>query len=162
VREFGKSPAVAAEARFEFVRIVRPQFADGADADCGELAVHDLADAVDARYGKRREEVEHFVRPDHEQAVGFAPVRCDLGKEFRGRDAGGRGELRFLTDLRADRLRDRGGGVERGFRFGDVEIGFVERKRFDEIGVAQHDLAHLLRNGLVAREVGRHEHGVRT
>ena len=138
------------------------QFADRADAERGELAVHDLADAVDARHRERREEVEHFVRLDHEQAVGLAPVGGDLGEEFRGRDAGRRSEIGFLANLRADRFGDRGGRIERGLRFGDVEIGLVERERFDEVGVAQHDLAHGLRDGLVAREVGRHEHGIGT
>ena len=51
--------------------------------------------------------------------------------------------------------------AERGFRMRDVEIGLVQRQRFDQVGMAREDLAHLARHRLVAREIGRHEDRVR-
>ena len=44
--------------------------------------------------------------------------------------------------------------------FGDVEVGFVEREGFDEVGVALEDLAGEARDGAVAGEVGRDEDGL--
>ncbi len=51
------------------------------------------------------------------------------------------------------------GGGEAGFVFGDVEVGFVERERFDEVGVTLEDLAGLAGDGAVTGEVGRDEDG---
>ena len=132
-------------------RAERAQVGDGGDAQLGEPRLHDLADAGQAPDRQRREEGLDLVRADHEQAVGLAPVRGDLGQELVRRDAGRGGELRLLADRGADRLGGRGGGGQAGLGRGDVEVGLVERQRLDQVGVAREDLAHLPRHRLVAR-----------
>ncbi len=107
--------------------------------------------------GRGRRKVFDFVGLDDEEAVWLAPVGGDLGEELVGGDAGGGGEVEFVADLLADGAGNAGGGGEAGLVFGDVEVGFVEGERFDEIGVALEDLAGDARDGAVTGEVGRDE-----
>ena len=161
VREFVQAPSPAAEALFERRGAERAQVRHRRHAEFGELGFHHLADARQPADGQGREEGFDLVRADHEQAIGLAPVRGDLREELVRRDAGRRGEFGFLADLRADRLRGGGRARQAGEGLGDVEVGLVERQRFDQVGVAREDLAHLLRHRLVAHEIRRHEHRLR-
>ncbi len=78
---------------------------------------------------------------DHEEPIGFAPVGGDLGQEFVWGHAGRGRQMQFLTDLLANGARHPGRGGQSGLVFGNVEVGFVQRQRLDQIGVALEDLA---------------------
>ena len=62
----------------------------------------DFANAGKAPHGERRKKLVDVLRLNHEKAIRLAPVRCDLGKEFVGRDACGDREPDFLKNLRTD------------------------------------------------------------
>ena len=159
-REFVEAHAVAAEALLECGEVEGADVADGSDVHLGEAASGDFADPGDAFDGEWCKEVEDFGGLDDEEAVRFAPVGCEFGEELVGCDAGGGGEVLFFADLLADGLGNFGGAGEVGFVFGDVEIGFVEGERFDEVGVAEEDFADAAGDGAIASEVGRDEDGV--
>jgi len=66
----------------------------------------------------------------------------------------------FSANLLSDGPGDSGGAGEIGFIFGDVEVSFVEGERFDQVGVAEEDIADTARDGAVTREVGCDEDGI--
>src|SRR3546814_7555405 len=68
-----------------------------------------------------------------------------------------RGEARLFADALADQLRRRGRAAEPGLVGADVEIGFVERQRFDLVGIVAKDRADLVRDVAIDLEARRHE-----
>jgi hypothetical protein len=54
------------------------------------------------------QEVKYSVGRDHEQAVGLAVHRCQLGDELGSRDARRAGDTQFIVDLAADQPADGG------------------------------------------------------
>ena len=154
--------AEAAELLPQLFQWPRTQVADGGDAQRRQLALRHLAHAGDAADRQRGQEGFDLVRADHAQAVRLVPVRGDLGQELVRRHPGRGGQRGDLADLRPNRLGHRGGAGQAGLRRGHVQVGLVQRQRFDQVGMFEHDLAHLARDGLVAAEVRRHEHRLRT
>src|SRR3546814_17879685 len=63
--------------------------------------------------------------------VGLAEVGRDLGHELVRRDPGRSGQPGFLPDRAADRLGGGGGRGQPGAVVADVEVGLVQRPRFD-------------------------------
>ena len=86
---------------------------------------------------------------DHAQPVGLAVVGGELGDELAIGNAGRGGQLALLADAAADVLRDRAGAAEPVPVLGDVEIGFVEAQRLDQVGVVEEDRADLLADGAI-------------
>jgi hypothetical protein len=62
-----------------------------------------------------------------------------LATNFEGLGAGGRGQARLSVDLFPDAAGDQGAGRRLGLRVGDVEVGLVQGKRLNEVGVALQD-----------------------
>jgi hypothetical protein len=102
------------------------QVADGGDTHVGKDFLRRFADTRDLPHRKREEELLDLVGTDDEQAVGLAPVGCDLRQKFVWGDAGGGGEARFFANLAADLLGGFSRGLDAGQFFRDVEIGLVE------------------------------------
>ena len=84
-----------------------------------------------------------LLRRDHAQAVGLVLVGGELGDELVVADAGRGGEAGLGADPAADLLGDRAGDAEPVPVLGDVEIGFVEAQRLDQVGVIGEDRADL-------------------
>ncbi len=90
-----------------------------------------------------------LLRRDHAQPVGLAMIGGELGDELAVGDAGRGGELALLANAAADVLGDRARAAEPAAVLGDVEIGFVEAQRFDQVGVIGEDRADLLADGAI-------------
>ena len=88
-------------------------------------------------------------------------IRGELRQKLVVGDAGGGVKTGNLLDLGPDRQRDvaRQWNVLQVFSY--VEIGLVQRERFDDRRVLGKDLANLLRDRLVDFEAGFHEDQVR-
>jgi hypothetical protein len=67
----------------------------------------------------------------------------------------------FQRDLVANRTRHLHRGRQPGLVFGNIEIRFVGRQRFDQVRVALEDFPCLTGGGSIAWEVWRQEHGFR-
>ena len=92
---------------------------------------------------QRRDEVRSHLGRDDELAIGLALVGRELGEELVVGDAGGRGETRLLENARTNLFR-RGGRRRKAAQvLSDVEIGFIERQRFDQRGVVGEDAPDL-------------------
>src|SRR3977135_162194 len=94
-------------------------------------------------------------------AIRLAVIGGKLRQKLVVGYAGGCVEAGHLLDLGADRVRD----VARQWNFlqvfGDVQVGLVQRQRFDGRRVLGEDIADLLRDRLVDLEAGLHEDQVR-
>ncbi len=69
---------------------------------------------------------------------------AQLGDELAVADAGRGGEPGLGLDPGADFLGDRPGAAQPAPVLGDVEIGFVERQRLDQVGIVGEDRADLV------------------
>ncbi len=76
------------------------------------------------------------------------------------RNPGRRGKTRFLKDLGSDVLRDMACKRNNLKIFRDIQVGFVERKRFDQLRVQREYLVDLSGNGFVNIKPRRHEYEV--
>ena len=118
-------------------------------------------DAVELRHRQGCNKGLRLVRHDRELAVWLAIVRRDLGEELvagnsrRGREPG------FLVDARPDFLRGLPRRRDASEIVGDVEIGFVERERFDQRGAILEDRLNLLGHPAVNVEPWRDKHEFR-
>src|SRR5271163_427895 len=65
--------------------------------------------------------------------------------------------MKFFADLLTNRSCNTRGGRQASLSFGYVEIGFIERKRLNQISVKSEYLAGRARSGFIADEVGRHK-----
>jgi hypothetical protein len=84
-----------------------------------------------------------LVGRDCELAIWFASVRCDLREELVAGDSGRSCELGFLVDTRPDFLGGLPCGRDASQIVGYIEIGFIERERFDQWGVVPEDRLNL-------------------
>jgi hypothetical protein len=80
-------------------------------------------------------------------------IRGELRQEFVVANAGGCVEAGLRLDLLPDPERDVAGEGDPLQVFGDVEIGLVERQRFDDRGVLGEDVTDLPAERLAAAEV---------
>src|SRR3546814_1800724 len=72
------------------------------------------------------------------------------------------GEAGFLPDQAADFLGYASGGGDTGLVPRDVQIGFVQRQRLDDVGEAREYLPHLGGHGAIDLEQGADEQQVRS
>jgi hypothetical protein len=70
--------------------------------------------------------------------------------------------MQLRADLFAYRTCHLRCGSESRLIFRDIQIRFVERQGFDQIGMALEDFAHLMRDGPVAWKIRGQEHGAGT
>ncbi len=108
-----------------------------------------------------RDERRPLFRGDDEQAIGLALVRRHLRQELVVGHARRSGEPGLGKNGRANvfrRLRRRLAVLE---KIGEVEIGFVQRQRFDQRRVAGEYVANLQRHRTVHVEARRGENQLR-
>src|SRR4029079_18062727 len=98
--------ARAAELRLECGQGPFLEVGAGEDSEPLHLARGHRADAVEARDGKRSNELRPTLRGDHRQAVRFAMIRGELGDELEIRNARRGREPGFLADSPPDVLSD--------------------------------------------------------
>jgi hypothetical protein len=126
-----------------------------------EVLLRDLADAGDFADIERREKSCLAAGQDPEDAVRLGLVGGNFGYEARGGDADGAVEARALLHALVEQV----GGTQRrtvqapGARH--IEVGFVNRRHFDERGEGLEDLADLMRALAVAVGVAFDEDGLR-
>ncbi len=145
----------------QFFQAVRGQVAHRVDAQLLQPRLRHLAHSRHFAHRQRLQKFQHLRGPDDELPVGLVPVRGNLGQEFVGRDAGRRGQAGFFADLMADDLSHFGRRGQPAFVMRHVQIGFVQRQRFDQVGMAAEYLTDLARHLAIAVEVRRHVDGLR-
>ena len=123
LRQLMQAAAPAAETLFQFGQRQRAQVAHGGNVERGQFRLHHLAHAGQPAHFQWGEETFDLVRTHHEQTIGLAEVRGDLGQELVRRHACRGGQLRLFAYRRADRLRRGGGRGQAGLGHGHVEIG---------------------------------------
>jgi len=126
-----------------------------------ELFSRDPADSPELGNRQCGHEAGDILRADYELAVGFVPVAGDLGEQLIGRNAGARGNADFGFNTRADFLGHQRGAAPAVDQARYIEIGFIERKRLDAIGVIAKDGVHAARGVAVALEGVRQQHQIR-
>lgn len=95
----------------------------------------DLADAMQLAHGQRRNKVLHLIRGDHKQSIGLFPVAGDLGQELVRRHPRRNRDMQLIGDPPTDILGNTRGAAAEMRAIGNIQIGFVQRQRFDQIGV---------------------------
>ena len=115
------------------------------------------SDAVKFADGQGFNKRRPRFRCDDILAVRFAMIRRELCQKLVVGDAGGRVEAGLLFDLGADGERDVARQRNSLQVFRDVEIGLVQRQRFNDRGVLGEDLSDLLGNRLVDLEARLYE-----
>jgi hypothetical protein len=126
-REIG--PGDDAQRRHLF-RCARPDPVEALDRQCGD-------------------EARPLFGADDAQTVGLVLVARQLGDELVVRHARAGRQPGLAGNIGADHLGNMGGRSDRLLVGGDVEIGLVERERFDLIGMLGEDIADLARDRLV-------------
>ena len=109
------------------------------------------------------EDVFIVIRRYDCRGVGLFVIRTHLGKDLVVGNADGNGDAYFFLHPRAQPVGQFpfGETVELR-RSGHVEVRFVDRRRFDVIGVFVVDRVDFVRDFLVKRVMRRHEYDVRT
>lgn len=103
-----------------------------------------------------------LLRGNHEQPVRLAPVAGDLGQELVRRDARRNGDVQLLGHPAADVLGNPRGATGEMRRSADVQVGLVQRKRLDQIGIIAEDRMDLLRHRPVDIETRAHHQQIGT
>ena len=138
-----------------------PEVASVADPEPLHLVARHRTDPVEPPDRQVLDERRAHPRRDDEQAVGLALVGRHLGEELVVGDARGGGQPGSRADPRPDLFGDlgrRGHGLQ---VLGDIEIGLVERERFDERSVLGEDRADLMRDRPIDVEPRFHEDQLR-
>ena len=107
--------------------------------------------------GQRFDERRPHLRRDDVLAVRLAVVRSELCQKLVVGDAGGGVEPGLLLDLGTDRQRNVPRQRNALQIFGHVEVGLVQRQRFDDRCVLCEDFLDLLGDRLVDIEARLHE-----
>jgi hypothetical protein len=94
-------------------------------------------------HGQRLDEARPHARRDHGLAIRLVQVARHFCEEFAVGDSGRRIEACDLLDPGANDRSDLGRNRDTLLVLGDVEIGFIERQRLDQVGVLGEDLANL-------------------
>lgn len=107
------------------------EVSDRSDPDARQACSRGRTDSPDAIDRKRPEKALRVAGSDLHQAIGFRKRARDLGHEAAGADSNGDREPGGLANPSPDPFADPACPAEEAQRAGDVEIGLVERERFD-------------------------------
>ena len=94
---------------------------------------------------------------DDAETIGLAIVGGDFGEEFVVRDSSRGNKVEFGADALFDFAGNVDGEFDAWLIVGYIEEGFVERDRFDEVGVGVEYFVDLGRDLFVNFHVSRHE-----
>ena len=117
----------------------------------------DFSDTPELFDVERFDEIEGFVGMNDVEAIGFAIVGSHFGEEFVVRDSGRGNEVEFCADALFDFAGNVDGEFDAGLVVGDVEKRFIERDRFNKVGVGVEDFVDLGRDLFVDLHATRHE-----
>ncbi|MNH15067.1 hypothetical protein D3C79_746740 [compost metagenome] len=81
----------------------------------------------------------HFVRGNHEQAIGLAPVTGDLGQELVRRDTGRHGDMQLLGNPPANICSNPRGAAGEPGTVRHIQVSLIQRQWLDQIGVLAKD-----------------------
>ncbi|MCY1436912.1 hypothetical protein D9M71_530520 [compost metagenome] len=98
--------------------------------------------------------VFYLIRCNHKQAIGFSPVTGDLGQELVRRHTGRDSDMQGTGNASADILGDARGTARIPLAVAHIQVGLVQRQRFDQLGVVAEDRVDFPRGltvGLEAR-----------
>ena len=138
------------------------QHAHGGETEGVQTLLGDRPDAVELADGQRPQAAVDVGVVEHADAGRFVQVGGQLGEQLVGSDTQRAGEALFVVDQLLDATGDGARRPEEPAAAGDVEDGFVDRHRLDQVGEAPEELEQLGVDGGVRLEVGRQEHGLGT
>jgi hypothetical protein len=75
------------------------------------------------------------------EAVGLVLIRGDLGHELAGADACGGRESGFVTDLASNATGKESAGGRALLGIRDIEVGLIQRERFDQVRVPTQNVS---------------------
>lgn len=142
--------SVTAEQGLKHWQILRSQVAHLQNARARKRSLRDPADSRDPADRKRLEKGLDLLRLNHEKPVRLALVGRNLGQELVWRDPGRGRKVKLFPDVLPDRLSHFGCRSQAHFVFRHVEVGLVQRERFDVIRIAKEDLPDGVRDRLSA------------
>ena len=117
----------------------------------------DFADTPELFDVERFDEIEGFVGMNDVEAIGFAIVGSHFGEEFVVRDSGRGNEVEFGADALFYFSGNVDGEFDARLVVGDVEKRFIERDRFNKVGVGVEDFVDLGRDFFVDFHSTRYE-----
>src|SRR5262249_22729271 len=148
--EFVETDTIAPESTFQRGQIHSPQVADRLYFHVLQLFLRNFANTGNAFHRQRQKKRIYLFRLNDKETIRLFPVRSNLRQEFVRCYACRRCQAELSSNLFANAARDLCGRWQASLALRNVEIGFVERQRFDQVGVALEDLANLGRYSAIA------------
>ena len=142
-RQLGEAHSVAAEAALKLRQFQRAQLAHRANSQLFEPRFRHSSHPRQTPHGQRRQKSTYVFRLDYKEPIGLAPVRGDFSQKLVGRNAGRSGQVELLADLGAYGARNSRRRGQPHLVLGYIQVGFVEREQFNQVGVALVNLARL-------------------
>ncbi|MNV47919.1 hypothetical protein D3C71_1398020 [compost metagenome] len=115
------------------------------DAQFAQLVSGDFTDPVQLAHRQSTDEILDLIRCNDEQTVGFFPVAGDLGEKLVRRHTGRNGDVQLIRDPTTDVLGDARGATTEMRAVRHIEVGLVEGKRLDDVGVITKNRMNFLR-----------------
>ena len=122
-----------------------------------EFASRDFADTPELFDVESFDKIEGFVGMNDVEAIGFAIVGSHFGEEFVVRDSGRGNEVEFGADVLFDFSGNVDGEFDARLVVGYIEKRFIERDRFNKVGVGVENFVDLGRDLFVDLHSTRHE-----
>src|SRR5262249_37759326 len=142
VRQFKETTAIPAELAFKRLQTKSAEVSDGYNVQSLQSSFHDFSHAGNASHGERQEKRAYLVRLNHKESVRLAPVRGDLREKLVWRDSRRRSEVQFFSNLAPNHHCYTSGRGQTQLVLRHIEVGFVERKRLNQIRVPRKDFSH--------------------
>ena len=130
------------------------------DVEGGQFCRHAPADARDLVHRQVLQKIPDVFGPDDRQAVGFVPVRGDLGQEFVRGDAHRAGQARFVKDGRLEPCGQIFRGAEETRRAAHVRVSLIHGGLFHHRTQVAHYSHDTCRDFAVARHATGQIHRV--
>src|ERR1035438_815199 len=127
------------------------------NADSFHACLGYMSNPRDATHRQRQQKTLHLVRLNDEQTIWLLPIGRDLRQKLVRRHASGGRQVKLLTNLLTNHLRDTRRCWKLHLVLGQIQVGFVERKGFDQVCMPLKDFADRLRDCLVSSEVRRYK-----
>ena len=159
--ELAQPVRAAAERRREQRERHVLQHADGGEAEGGEPLLGDRADAADLAHGQVAQAAVDVGGGELADAGRLVQAGGQLGQQLGGPDADGAGDGVRVVDLLLDAVGDGARRAEQPPAAGDVQVGLVDGRHLDEVGVLPQQLDQRAVDGEVGLHVDRQEHPVR-
>ena len=137
------------------------QHAHGGEAEGGEPLLGDGADAADLAHGQVAQTAVHVGGGELADAGRLVEAGGQLGQQLGGPDADGAGDAVRVVDLLLDAVGDGARRPEQPPAAGDVQVGLVDGRHLDQVGVPPQQLDERAVDGEVRLHVDRQELRVR-